>query len=387
MSKPVVLVTNIPTPYRIPLFNTLDRLLKSQGTFLVVVFGAQSYDRRKWIVGMEECEFEYYVLMSESKQNGGNPERVAFSYTGLVRLLSTLAPRVVIAPGYSAATMKIAAWSLLKGFPFVIWSGSVYKRGRFDSPWRRVQRKALAAMASAVVVYGTAAKQYAAQLGVPEQKIFTAINTVDTAFFAARTAEIRSSLPERSTRHLTYIGYLSPRKQVQVLLEALVDLARERDDFLLDVVGDGEDLESLESFVRQNRLSRHVRFHGYQQKDTLPEFLAQSHGFLFQTGFDIWGLVLNEAMAAGVPCIASEHAGASHDLVEEGVTGFRVDFNCRGLLLDRIRWLLENPGEARRMGARAQQFITRHASLDASASGFIRAIRYADPAYTSKVAR
>lgn len=55
--------------------------------------------------------------------------------------------------------------------------------------------------------------------------------------------------------------------------------------------------------------------------------MFQSHCFLFQTDFDIWDLVLVEAMSAGLPCISSIHAGATHDLIKDGVTGFAMNLS------------------------------------------------------------
>ena len=174
--------------------------------------------------------------------------------------------------------------------------------------------------------------------------------------------------------HLTYVGYLSTRKNVSRLLEIIQELSQERKDFVLDIIGDGDDKPNLEKFVQMNGLSEFVRFHGFRQKSELPAYLAKSNGFLFQTDFDIWGLVLNEAMAAGLPCISSTQAGATIDLIRDGETGFVLDFRDKELVKSKVKWILDHPEDAKRMGEKARSFIEKEASIHVSASGFVKAI-------------
>jgi glycosyltransferase involved in cell wall biosynthesis len=106
-----------------------------------------------------------------------------------------------------------------------------------------------------------------------------------------------------------------------------------------------------------------IRFHGFRQKDELPAFFAQSTCFLFQTDFDIWGLVLNEAMSAGLPCISSTNAGATSDLVIDGENGFVADFSKHEEVIEKIEMLLNNPDKARKMGEEAARFIRSRQAL------------------------
>ena len=371
--KRIVLVTNIPTPYRIPLFNELHRQLKEAGCELIVVFGRNTYERRKWVVDLSGCTFDYYILHSKVIGSRSNNELTTFTFSGLGRMLIRLNPDLVIAPGFSLATMKIWTLSVLRNFEFIIWTGSV---GPDGSPLRVAQRKFLVKRASAVVVYGTAARSYIERLGVEGKKVFMGINTVDTAFFHEQTNALRIAQPDSAVKFLTYVGYLSKRKNVAGLLDTILQLAKKRTDFILEVIGDGEELPLLRQRVKKQGADSRVVFHGYQQKEALPPFLARSNGFLFQTGFDIWGLVLNEAMAAGVPCVASEQAGAVQDLLQDDANGIALDFSNRSRLVEKIEWLLDNPNEGRVMGERAQQFIANHATLGHSAKGFVRAIQF-----------
>ena len=373
----VLLVTNAPTPYRLPLFEALSDQLRARGRHLTVVFSAWGYGRRKWAIDPAEMRFDYAVLGSQGRRVGRTSEQTMFLFRGLAREVRARRPAVLVVPGFTVATMQAWRWSLTRGLPYLIWSGSI--GGRHDAGARAWLRARLARRAAGAVAYGTLAKGYFERLGVPPERVHVAINTVDTAFFADAVDALRQAPAPDGLRHLTYIGYLSARKGVRRVLDVVGALARERGDFVLDVVGDGDERVALEAYARDAGLGAHVRFHGYQQREALPAFLARSAGLLFQTDYDVWGLVLNEAMAAGVPCLASVHAGAAHDLVEDGVTGFRVDFADLGAATERVRWLLDHPAEAAAMGRRARRFIAEHASLAHSAAGFVAAIEATRP--------
>ena len=373
--KRVVLVTNIPTPYRIPLFNELYQQLDEIGVELIVVFGSNTYERRKWVVDLSCCEFDYYVLQSNIIGSKQNKELTTLTFSGLGRMLRRMNPDLVIAPGFSLATMKVWMLSFTQRFKFIIWTGSIERKDRYSSLVRVMQRRILASGATAFVVYGSAAKSYVEQLGVPSEKIFIGINTVDTSFFSEKTQAIREQLPALNKKYLTYVGYLSRRKKVSDLVKTLIHLGKKRDDFTFEVIGDGEELPILRNLVKVNKAEDRIVFHGYQQKEDLPPYLARSNGFLFQTGFDIWGLVLNEAMAAGVPCIASKNAGAVQDLLKDDNLGIVIDYSDSEHLIEAIEWLLDNPKAGQEIGQQARAFIANNASLAHSASGFVQAIQ------------
>ena len=374
--KRVVLVTNIPKLYRIPLFNELNRQLNEIGIKLTLIFGSNTYDQQKWAVDLSHCAFEYYVLQSNMVGAKQKKAFYAYSFTGLSRMLKRMDPDLVIASEYTLATVKIWLMSITHRFKYMIWTGNVEGKDRYRSLFRVIQRRVLAQGASSIVVYGSAAKAYVEKLGVSARDVFVGINSVDTSYVAERTELMRGEGKPSDVKYLTYAGCLSRQKGISDLVKTMIYLAQRRDDFIFDVIGEGEELPILKHLVEVNRLKDRIVFHGYKQTEELPTFLARSNGFLFQTGFDIWGLILNEAMAAGVPCIASKNACAVQDLIQNENVGFVVDFNKNEDLAQAVEWLLDNPKAGREIGQRAQQFIADHASLSHSVNGFVSAIQH-----------
>lgn len=375
-AKKILIVTNIPNAYRIPLFNEIDKQLHGKGIELKVAFGTRGFRRIKSVVDLNDCQFNYQILRSINFPLF-NSEKIVCTYGGLYKLIRQYNPDKIITIGYSIATMKLWLRSFFKHTAYIIWSGSIPEKGRNDSFFRNAQRRILVKRATGAIAYGTKAKEYFQSLGLPKSKIEVAINTVDTSFFEQETKRVRETYTPDGIKHLTYVGYLTARKNVQKLLDIVAVLALKRKDFVLDIIGDGKKRKKLELFVERNHISDFVKFHGFRQKKDLPVLLAQSNCFLFQTNFDIWGLVLNEAMATEIPCIASVNAGAVHDLIREGETGFTTDFSDTQQTVKKITWLLDHPAEAKLIGQNAARFIRENAGLTNSAEGFIKAIQSA----------
>lgn len=372
-NKKILVVSNIPTPYRIPLFNLLHERLKSRGIQLKVLFAALGYARRKWMNDMKTCRFDY-SLLKPTRLKLGKSGKVLFLYSGLFKEMRDEKPEVVIVIGFSLATLKIWLLSFVKKVRFIIWSGAINTKGRKDSSIRRTFRRMLIRRAIGFIAYGIKAKEYLLSLGAAQESVEIAVNTTDTEFYRKEALARRTKSPWASEKKLLYIGHLTYKKRIDHLFAAVRILIQKRQDFRLVIVGDGPHKPVLAELAERMNISDFISFEGFRQKPEIPGYLALAACFLFPSEYDIWGLVLVEAMAAGVPCISSIHAGATHDLIVEGKTGFAVDFAETGKVVERINWLLDHPAKAKHIGESACQFIQAHASLEKSVEGFLRAI-------------
>lgn len=377
--KTVVLITNIPTPYRVPLFGTVASLMQSQGIRLHVVFCEKTYARRQFQLNPDTFLFSHEFIHGGTRTNESDPEKTVFLYRGLISCLKRVRPDHIIVSGFSRASLYVLVWKFMKGTSFTIWSGTIPERGRKSGFLRRLSRKLLVRTADSFIAYGSLAASYLKSIGAAAESIHIATNTVDTDFFKEQTAHLRNtskiSDSESEPIHFLFTGYLVERKEPQAILEAARILKDRGIDFRITFVGDGPLKQKLINHVSTHQLSAYVSFAGYVQTERLPTYLAQADVFLFQTGFDIWGLVLNEAMAAGLPVIASVHAGATPDLVVEGITGFQIDYRNTDQLADRMMSCVETGREnLRKMGEQARIHLMNKASLTSSAKGFASAL-------------
>jgi glycosyltransferase involved in cell wall biosynthesis len=325
---------------------------------------------------MSKCEFEYEVLSSR-KINLVDPEKSIFSYKGLLTTVRKENPSLTIASGFSFATMKLWMRSWFCSTPYLIWSGHILAKGRHESFFRRLQRKLLIKRAVGFIAYGTKAREYLVSLGIEPEKIVIGINTVDTEYFKNETEKIRVYQRNNKRKYLLYIGYIVKRKRIDLLFHVIKILSKKRNDFILKLVGDGPEMRQLKILARELDIIDFISFEGFRHKKEIPRYLKQSDCFLFPTGFDIWGLVLVEVMAAGLPCISSINAGSTYDLIEDGINGFAMDFSKATDVAEKIDWILNNPEISDQIGRNASLFIAENVNLEKSARGFIQAINNA----------
>jgi glycosyltransferase involved in cell wall biosynthesis len=143
-----------------------------------------------------------------------------------------------------------------------------------------------------------------------------------------------------------------------------------RPDIGLLVVGDGPERESLKE---QARHLPQVFFLGFQDWDQLPRFYAAADLFVLPSRREPWGLVVNEAMASGLPVLATRRVGAVQDLVLEGQTGFVVPENDADALASAIDRACQSTDRLRTMGEEAQKLIEPW-NYEATLSGFYQAL-------------
>lgn len=173
----IALITNIPTPYRVPLFNQLKKSLS--GHELLVIFGDKTYKRRNFQVG-DDFQFEH-IYLSSKKLQVGNKEKTLFLYSGLNKALKAFQPDHIISSGFSIATLKSVRYAKRNNVKISVWTGSIADSN--ESSRRTTYRTWLAKKVSNFVCYGSLAKEYVKSLGVSEENISIAINTVDLDFF------------------------------------------------------------------------------------------------------------------------------------------------------------------------------------------------------------
>ena len=369
--KKIVLITNIPNPYRIPLFNLLALKLKEENIILLVVFGASGYKRRQWKIDLSQVKFQYKILNS-SKISFFNVEKVLFSYRGLIPLLNKELPDLIITNGFTFSTFKIFVNSFFKDKKYLIWTGSIRKKfyKSYFSFLKEYYIQSLLKKSKGAIVYGKLAEKYLISLGMDKNKIDIAINTVDTDYFYSKR-----KIKKKSIYKLLYIGELSIRKNVMMLLEAFKILVANRSDIMLDIVGSGSEKYNLMNFVRRNKLEDHVSFHGFKQKSEIKLFLNKADCFLFQTEYDIWGLVLVEAMASGLPCIASINAGSTDDLIKEGHNGFKLNFSNYDEFVKKINLIINDHNNTQIISNNASKYIRNNVTLNNCIDGFIKSIK------------
>jgi len=117
------------------------------------------------------------------------------------------------------------------------------------------------------------------------------------------------------------VGRLVPKKNIRNLLSAWKFVEKNNDSNTLMILGDGPLLEELKSFAKSIKLSK-VKFLGAVANDKIPQYLYEADAFISPSLYESWGLVVNEAMAAGLPVLLSNRINAASTLLKDGVNGY-----------------------------------------------------------------
>jgi glycosyltransferase involved in cell wall biosynthesis len=355
----VALLTEIISPYRIPVFNALAR---QKGIELHVIFLAETDPtQRHWLVYKDEIEFSYEVLPAWRRRWGA--WHILLN-RGLWSVLERFHPNSILCGGYNyPAFWEAVSWAKFHHVHFAAWIESTSRDQRNPGVLARFIKRWFIRNCSAFAVPGKSSFEYVKSMGVPAEQIHRAPNAVDIRRFANLARSVRERGAQCRTelglppRYFVYAGRVTREKGVFQLLEAYTRLEPElRSEVGLVLVGE----DTAKNELMKNAAKVYpgtVVFPGFAQRDQLAAFYALAEVLVFPTLSDTWGLVVNEAMACGLPVIASDVAGCVADLVHDGKNGYVVPAANVGKLAEAMAAFARDPQLASRMGERSARLI------------------------------
>ena len=297
-------------------------------------------------------------------------------------LLARSSPDVVIITGWQSLPMLQALWAAMRlGIPRIVRGESNALRRR--PSWVRRLHRVLLSRFDAFLAIGTSNREFYLGYGIPQERIFSCPYFVDNDRFAEQygrdvsdcdSLRARWSIPEGHTCFL-FVGKLEPKKRIMDLLRALDRARRNCPAVHLLVVGTGELMDEARQFAESNHLP--VTFAGFLNQSEITRAYAASDCLVLPSDYgETWGLVVNEAMACGLPAIVSNRVGCRRDLVEEGVTGAVFPFADINVLARKLEALALLPDKLVHVGRQANERI-RDYSVESAVAGTLRAIEFA----------
>jgi glycosyltransferase involved in cell wall biosynthesis len=272
---------------------------------------------------------------------------------GAVTHIRRTRPDVVVVDGYSGLTNQaVMYWLTATRTPWVFY-GEVpgfESRGRFGTALRRLAQVPVARWANGIAAVGSRAAAAYRAIAARNRPVANIPYFCDTAAFecASRPA---SSGPERPLRFL-YCGQLVHRKGVDLLVRAFTRLAQGHGHVRLRLVGDGALLPDLRAQLPESVRER-VEFTGFLQVNQLPAVFADADVFLLPSRHDGWGVVVNQALAAGLAVVCSDAVGAA-DLVTPGENGLIVPAGDENALFGALEEMASDPHRVRRFAERSR---------------------------------
>ena len=361
MGVKVALVTNIPAPYRVPVF---ERLARVPGCELHLIYCSGTEPDRDW--KLPEGAYRQHYLKERFLTVRG---RFIHVNPDVGAVLSAIGPDVVITTGYNPTHLLAFFYAWRKRIRHVVMTDGTVRSEAGLSKIHRLLRALVMRRSAAFIGPSEGAFQLFESYGVRRAQMFQSHLCADNDAFAAH----RHS-PKKYD--LLFCGRFVAVKNPEFALAVAHGVAKVLGRRVsLAFMGSGE----LESTLRQEAAlvadQVDVQFLGFAQQHELPARYAAARVFLFPTSWDPWGVVANEACAAGVPVVVTPEAGSAGELVQHGLNGLVLPLDlsvwvrdCAALLRDETR-----------MAAMGHAGVQQAAafSFDAAAEGIWRAVQCA----------
>ena len=354
----LALVVNEPPPYRIPVFN---RMASCAGVQLKVIFCCRREPNRQW--NLPAIAFDHTYLRERIRTVHG---RYIHNNPDVLLALTRFSPDVVIGNGFNPTHLYALLWALARRRAYVpMTDGTLASEKNFSSVHRSLRRfvygradAAIAASRGGLALY----RSY----GVPDERCYLSCLCTDNPLYQAELAQ-----SERSWDFI-FSGRLEPGKCPEFALDVAANCARRlgRKVRML-LVGSG----SMEPLLRQRAAEcpeyLEVLFQGFARQEDLPGLYRSAKIFLFPTRADVWGVVANEACAAGLPVLVTPYAGVSGELIVDGKNGYIRELDLQEWTACALK-LLQNEWRCKAFGQHSQLLVEPY-HFDAAARGIVDA--------------
>ena len=228
---------------------------------------------------------------------------------------------------------------------------------------------------------GIANRNFYLSNNVKKDDIFDCPYFVDNAFFKTKSKLNNNQLLSNTQEMgipvnafcFCYVGKLNSKKRILDVLTALKRL-NDQDIYLL-VVGDGELMQQAKAYSDKNNLN--VRFAGFLNQSEIPHAYALSDCLILASDYDeTWGLVVNEAMASGIPAIVSHRSGCHLDLIKQGSTGYCFEFGNINELANTMQKIKSLDKKSyTNLCQQAQENVIENYSIDVASHGLKNALK------------
>ncbi len=358
----IALVTNEPPPYRVPIFNKVGR---APDVDFQVIFCCRREPNRHW--NLPPLEFDHVFLRERITTVNG---RYIHNNPDVISALGRFAPDVIVTDGFNPTSLYAFAYAWFKGIPHIPMTDGTDISEQALSGVHKAIRRFVYARSAAFLSASIGGDRLYGSYGIPIERCFKSCLCVNNAVF---TPFLR---PEDKQYDFIFCGRMEQGKSPLFALNVALDVAKKmkRKTSIL-FVGSGSEEESVKRAAALQPDLLSVDFHGFATQQELPALYRSARIFLFPTLADVWGVVANEACAAGLPVIVSPHAGVVGELVLNGQNGFVCDLDI-DLWSERAVLLLTQPDVCRKFSERSLSLVNQY-TFDNAASGLLEACRAA----------
>ncbi len=349
----VVYLTNIPAPYR----ERMHEMLANNPDFdYSVIYCSATEPNRQWTFD----KGRYKTIYLSGKSN-----TLVHNNINVVKHLQECNPDVVISTGFNPTMLYGFFWCLLNGRKFIPFTDGTLQSEMSLTRVHKWVRKMVFSRAPSFIGASLGSIDLYKSYHVKEDKIFRSCLCIENDQFVVKVQEDKKY-------DLMFSGQLIDRKMPFFFVEVARQMKARIPALRLLILGDGplrkEMLEKLDEYQIC------YDYPGFVQPKDLPQFYLQSKVFMFPTKNDPWGVVANEACAAGMPVITCGNAGVANDLIIHDHNGYVLPLQ-ETVWADHACELLTNETLYQRLSANSMQAVNPFNST-AATKGIIDAVNF-----------
>lgn len=356
--------------YKAIIFNELQKIISQNPDDELLVVQIASVEKSRVNLGDSDLsihQYPYRLLHEGTLEEVGLGKRIL----GIIKAIREFKPTVVNLTGY----YDLASWAILfyckiNGIKTVLSNESTAGDHTRNSI-KEFIKSLIIKQFDGFFNFGTLSKDYLLSLGGNPKQMLVNRNCVDN--LAIRNIYEKSIINRISeqkklglcSKNFIFVGRLIDYKNLFHFLEAFESAQKSTNqDWGIIILGDGELKNDLQSFVIEKNIQK-VSFQQGVSWQQVPEYLALSNVLVLPSYSEPWGLVVNEAMACGLPVLVSEKCGCAIDLVQNDGNGFT--FSPKNLeefthLLEKFMRMDEM--SLRKMGKISEQIIQEYSPIN-----------------------
>ncbi len=325
----ILYFTNILAPYRIGLFNKLNEIFNGDIKFY---FDGKTEINRKWKIPEAELKFRYeinnapYISTVSYSVNKSELQRFIYFPFYIFKIVLREKPEIILTSEFGLRTLfALIAGKLVGAKTFILSEVTSQSESNINFIRSHI-RKFLAKLSDGGIAFGRKSAGYLLSLGFSQNDIVISPEAIDNSYFeklsgniTKKNARAKLDIPNDKFVFL-YVGQFIQRKGLDLYLKAI--------DRFLSGINSGDVLflfagGNENEFKKVTGIKPYDNFKiiDYVQSDRLVDIYKASDCLILPTRNDVWGLVVNEAVACGLPVAVSEFAGSAGDLIQDKQSG------------------------------------------------------------------
>jgi len=351
--------------YKAIIFNELQKIAAHENRSELLVVQIATIEKSRVDLGNLDTsihQYPYQLLHEGTLEDVGLWQKIK----GIQKAIDKFKPNVVNLTGY----YDLASWAILfyckiKGIKTILSN---------ESTAGDHQRKGLKELIKSLIIkqfdgyfnFGTLSKNYLLDLGAKSTKMLVNRNCVDNiALRNIYEQHFQNRLSTQKTLGIApynfiFVGRLIHYKNLLNFLESFADAQNQiKSDWGVIILGDGEQKEDLIQLVNEKHI-KNVSFQAGVSWQQVPEYLALSDVLVLPSYSEPWGLVVNEAMACGLPVMVSEKCGCAIDLVKNGENGYIFSPYNKVEMTNILLKFMGHTQNLKEMGLTSQQIIQEY---------------------------